>query len=64
MNLTSFDQAVFNSLRSKGYLIGRTYHDGHSLLVVINDIAMPMGLARHLDAGCVTIDEIASGLSN
>jgi hypothetical protein len=59
-----FNQAVFDRLRSKGYLIGLTYHNGCGLFVVINDVAMPIGLARYLDEGRVTIDEIAAGLSN
>lgn len=60
-----FNKEVFDRLRSKGYLIGLTYQNqGRGLFVVINDVAMPIGLARHLDSGRVTIDEIASGLSN
>ncbi len=61
-----FHGAMLDSLRAKGFKVGSPYiqagaspGSGH-LCVVINEIAVPIELARDLDAGRLRLEDLAS----
>jgi hypothetical protein len=59
------NQALWDSLRSKGYSVDDFYvqgdagRSGGQMYVVISGVAMPYEDARALDRGIVTLGEIA-----
>ena len=56
-----FHKEVLDTLRAKGRAVGAPYiQDGAGLFVVIDDVAVPIGFARELAEGRMTLTEIAA----